>query len=202
MGPFIVIEGIDGTGKTTLAKRLSDHLRSLGLSVVQLKEPTDGPYGQKIRALSKQGRQHVRPREELELFIQDRIENCRDNIRPALGRGDIVVMDRYYLSSVAYQGALGLDPQRILERNEAIAVRPDLVLLLNIPVKSGLDRISRMRKSSHDLFEGEAYLEKVRSIFLSLRRPFIRIVDASGDADTVFRAALAHVEPLLPAIRR
>ena len=185
-GFLIAIEGIDGTGKTTLAKRLAEHIRRSGRSVVLLKEPTDGPYGRKIRSLAKQGRQHVAAEEELELFIQDRIENCRDRIRPALERGDVVVLDRYYLSSVAYQGALGLDPETILERNERIAVIPDLVVLLDLPVQDGLDRIRHTRRSAPDLFESEAYLEKVRSLFLSIRRPFIQVVDASGHPDDVF----------------
>jgi dTMP kinase len=188
-GFLLVIEGIDGTGKTTLSRRLVEWLLDTGRPAVLLREPTDGPYGRRIRALAKEGRQAVSPAEELELFIQDRIENCRDNIRPALKRGDLVVMDRYYLSSAAYQGALGLDPETILERNERIAVIPDLVLLLDIPVHAGLRRISSFRKSGPDLFENESYLEKVRSIFLTLRRPFIRVLDASRDADSVFESA-------------
>jgi dTMP kinase len=185
----LVIEGIDGTGKTTLAARLADRIRRTGRTVVLLREPTDGPYGQSIRALAKEGRQNVHPEDELELFIRDRIENCRDRIRPALERGDCVVMDRYYLSSVAYQGAQGLDPEMILERNERIAVIPDLVLLLDIPVQDGLSRIAASRPSGPDLFENRSDLERVRSIFLGIRRPFIRILDASGDADSVFRSA-------------
>jgi dTMP kinase len=196
-GFLIVLEGIDGTGKTTMAKRLADHLRSLGHSVVQLKEPTDGPHGRKIRALAKQGRQLIRPEDELELFVQDRIENCRDNIRPALERGDVVIMDRYYFSSVAYQGALGLNPDVILKRNEEIAVVPDLVLLLDMPVKDGLDRISNQRKSAHDHFEGKEYLEKVRRIFLGIERPYIRIIDASKDQENVFRQIVEKIKQIL-----
>ena len=192
-----MLEGIDGTGKTTMARRLAEHLRNAGLTVVHLKEPTDGPYGRKIRALAKQGRQHIRPEDELELFVQDRIENCRDHIRPALERGDVVVMDRYYLSSVAYQGALGLDSDAILKQNEEIAVVPDLVLLLDIPVKEGLDRISNQRKSAHDHFEGGEYLKKVRRIFLGIDRPYIRIIDASKDQDEVFRRIVEKIKQIL-----
>ncbi len=188
-GFLLVIEGIDGTGKTTLAAKLAERIRRTGRSVVLLREPTDGPFGQRIRSLAKEGRQNVRPEEELELFIQDRIENCRDHIRPALERGDCVVMDRYYLSSVAYQGALGLDPRMILERNEKIAVIPDLVLLLDTPVQDGLSRIAASRPAGPDLFENHTALERVRSIFLGIQRPFIRVLDATGDRDSVFRSA-------------
>ncbi len=188
-GFLLVIEGIDGTGKTTLAARLGERIRRAGRNVTLLREPTDGPFGRRIRSLAKEGRQNVRPEDELELFIQDRIENCRDHIRPALERGDCVVMDRYYLSSVAYQGALGLDPQMILERNEKIAVIPDLVLLLDTPAQDGLGRIAASRPDGPDLFENRLYLERVRSIFLGIKRPFIRVLDATGDRDSVFRSA-------------
>ena len=201
-GLLIVLEGIDGTGKTTMAKRLAEWLNGNGHPAIRLKEPTDGPFGRRIRALARDGRHTVSPQEELELFIQDRIENCRDHIRPALEKGQCVVLDRYYFSSAAYQGALGLDPETILKRNEEIAVVPDLVLLMDMPVKAGLERISMVRKSAHDHFEGEGYLEKVRTIFLGVRRPFIRIVDASQDPESVFREIVGTVSPLLapPAI--
>ncbi|MBN2200920.1 dTMP kinase [bacterium] len=190
---MLVIEGIDGTGKTTLAARLAERIRRTGRSVALLREPTDGPYGRRIRSLAKEGRQDILPEEELELFIQDRIQNCRENIQPALERGECVVLDRYYLSTVAYQGALGLDPQMILERNEKIAIIPDLVLLLDTPVQDGLSRIAASRPAGPDLFENRLYLERVRSIFLGIKRPFIRVLDATRDRDSVFRSAWAVV---------
>jgi dTMP kinase len=196
-GLLIVIEGIDGTGKTTMAGRLTAFLNEMGRPAVRLKEPTDGPYGRRIRSLAKEGRHTVSPKQELELFVQDRIENCRDNIRPALERGQIVVLDRYYFSSAAYQGALGLDPEAILKRNEEIAVIPDLVLLLDMPVTKGLERISDVRKSARDHFEGEEYLEKVRNIFLNIKKPYIRLIDASGSQDEVFRRMMEQVNPIV-----
>ena len=199
-GLLIVLEGIDGTGKTTMSKRLTAWLNENGYPAVWLKEPTDGPFGRKIRALASEGRHTVSPEEELELFIKDRIDNCRDNIRPALENGRCVVLDRYYFSSAAYQGALGLESETILKRNEEIAVIPDLVLLMDMPVKSGLDRISTVRKSAHDHFEGEGYLEKVRAIFLGIRRPFIRIVDASLDPESVFKEIIGKVKQALPQL--
>jgi dTMP kinase len=196
-GLLIVLEGIDGTGKTTMSKRLAAWLTENGRPAVWLKEPTDGPFGRRIRALANEGRHTVSPEEELELFIRDRIDNCRDNIRPALQNGQIIVMDRYYFSSVAYQGALGLDPETILKRNEKIAVIPDLVILMDMPVQSGLKRISTLRKSAHDHFEGEAYLGKVREIFLGIKRPYIRTVDASLDPESVFREIIRIVSSLI-----
>lgn len=194
-GLLIVIEGIDGTGKTTQAKRLVEYLNANGYPTILLKEPTDGPIGQKIRELANTGR--TSPEEELELFIQDRIENCQKNIGPALTQGKIVVLDRYYFSSVAYQGALGLDPEEILKRNEAIAILPDLVILLDLPVHEGLRRIAQERKTQKDLFENEAYLEKVRAIFLQIDRPFIRRIDALDSPEKVFDNILGWVKPLI-----
>jgi dTMP kinase len=196
-GFLIVFEGIDGTGKTTMSRRLASWLNENGHPAVWLKEPTDGPYGRKIRGLAAEGRHTVTPEQELELFIMDRIDNCRDNILPALEKGSCVVLDRYYFSSAAYQGALGLDPETILKRNEEVAVTPDLVILMDIPVRSGLDRISRNRGSGHDHFEGETYLEKVRWIFLGIRRPFIRVIDASPDQESIFSEIVGEVVPLL-----
>lgn len=194
-GLLIVIEGIDGTGKTTQAKKLVEYLNTHGYPAIFLKEPTDGPIGQKIRELANTGR--TSPEEELELFIQDRIENCQKNIGPALAQGKIVVLDRYYFSSVAYQGALGLDPEEILKRNEAIAILPDLVILLDLPVHEGLRRIAQERKTQKDLFENEAYLEKVRDIFLRIDRPFIRRIDALDSPEIVFENILRFVKPLI-----
>lgn len=194
-GLLIVMEGIDGTGKTTQAKKLVEHLNANGYSALFLKEPTDGPIGQKIRELANTGR--TTPEEELELFIQDRMENCERNIGPALAQGKIVVLDRYYFSSVAYQGALGLDPEKILKRNEAIAILPDLVILLDLPVREGLRRISQLRKTQNDLFEDEAYLEKVRTIFLQIDRPYIRRINALEHPEKVFENILRFVKPLI-----
>ena len=185
-GVLIAIEGIDGSGKTTLTKRLGDHFRQKGFAVSVFMEPTDGPYGQKIRRLAVHGRHTVTPEEELDLFMQDRIEDCELNLKPALDRHELVFIDRYYFSSIAYQGALGIDVQHILEWSEEIAIIPDRVLIIDIPVKLGLSRIQHLRGDAHTDFEKEEYLEEVRRIFLRMDAPYIRVVDGSREQDPVF----------------
>ena len=132
-GLLIVFEGLDGAGKTTQLGLLYDHLLEQGQDVVRLREPTDGPWGQKLRQLMVHGRDNVTPATELEWFLNDRREHVDQRIRPALDRKQIVLLDRYYFSTMAYQGALGYDPQDIRARNEAFAPPPDLLLLLNLP---------------------------------------------------------------------
>ena len=93
-GWLFVFEGIDGSGKTTQMRRVAEALRARGLRVVELFEPTDGRFGRQIRMLSRKRRRPIPPEQEMDLFVRDRMENVENNIRPALGRGDIVLLDR------------------------------------------------------------------------------------------------------------
>jgi len=167
-GILITIEGIDGVGKTTQAKMLAEYLKGKGYEVEQLREPTTGQWGMKIRNLTKHGR-NVAPREECEMFLKDRIEDVQNNIIPALKNGRIVIMDRYYYSNMAYQGALGLDMNRIGEENEKFAPKPDLAIILDVPPEVGLARITNNRKEGLNYFETLDYQSKVRGLFLSMR---------------------------------
>jgi len=159
---LIAIEGIDGAGKTTIARFLKDELEKRGYSVVLLKEPTDGEYGRKIKEAEKR----FEPEEELKLFLLDRKEDVENNILPALRDGKIVIMDRYYISSMAYQGARGLDMDEIQRANEEIAPKPDLVIILDVSPQEGLRRVGK--RGNRTIFEEESYLAKVRKNFLKV----------------------------------
>jgi len=185
-GILIALEGVDGAGKTTQTIRLRDHFRRLGFEVEIFKEPTDGKYGQEIRNLAINGRHTVTPEYELELFIKDRIEDCEKNLGPALLQKKLIFIDRYYFSSIAYQGALGLNTDYILKRNKEVAIMPELVIILDVAVKIGLSRIKNFRKEEYNHFEREDYLEKVRSIFLKMKDTYIQIIDGSREEDEVF----------------
>src|SRR5215467_937133 len=176
-GLFIVFEGVDGAGKTTQVHLLAERLRQAGYEVVCLKEPTEGPWGQKLRQLAQHGRQEISPAMELEWFLQDRREDVERNIQPALARGQIVLLDRYYFSTMAYQGALQLDPEEIRVRNEAFAPRPDLLFMLDIPPERGLQRVQQRGALSH--FERLDYLKRVAAIFAAMRFPYLQHIDAS-----------------------
>jgi dTMP kinase len=194
-GWLIVIEGIDGAGKSTLVRQFADYCQAHGLGCVTSGEPTRGPWGQKLRRSMTEGRLTLE--EELDLFLKDRAEHVDTLIRPALQRGDVVVLDRYYFSTAAYQGARGVDPEWILARNEQFAPEPDLVLLLDFDPAAGLDRI-RARGDAPNSFEELEQLREVRRIFLSLRRPCIHLINAARTTDAVWQdcekefAALRH----------
>jgi dTMP kinase len=194
-GLFIVFEGVDGAGKTTQVCLLAERLQGAGYEVVCLKEPTEGPWGQKLRQLAQHGRQEIPPATELEWFLQDRREDVEHNIQPALARGQIVVLDRYYFSTIAYQGALQLDPEEIRARNEAFAPPPDLVFLLHLPAAQGWQRVRQRGTLSH--FERLDYLERVAAIFAAMDFPYLRRIDASADPLTVQEHIWQEVAALL-----
>jgi dTMP kinase len=181
-GFLIAIEGIDGAGKSTLQRRLADWCRSEGRIVTTGREPTDGPHGRALRESARSGR--LSPEAELELFLKDRHDHVASVIAPALRRGEVVILDRYYFSTAAYQGARGIDPEKILAANEAFAPVPDLVLLLDIDPSAGHQRIGA-RGGAPDGFEGAAYLADVRRIFLGFDRPFILRIDANSPPEAV-----------------
>ncbi len=186
-GVLIAIEGIDGSGKSTQAKRLVSFLTESGYDAVYLLEPTLGKWGKEIREMAERGRREKSPEEEYRLFLLDRKENVKENILPALKAKKIVVLDRYYFSTMAYQGALGIDPDEIRGENEAFAPMPDLVILLTIPVSQGLSRIKEKR-GGFTAFEGREYLERVKSIFEDFVSPLTNVVTIDGAAkeDDVF----------------
>ena len=196
-GLLIVLEGIDGSGKTTQAKSLVRRLRARGWEAVFFREPTRGKWGREIKRQAARA-DSLTPPQELDLFIKDRRENVEKNLGPALRKGKVVVLDRYYFSTIAYQGAKGIDPRRIRRLNEAFAARPDLVVVLDIAAGEGLARIEG-RKTRDELFEREDYLARVGEIFKSFRGPNILHLDGRGDRRSVGRAIWARVSRLLPS---
>jgi dTMP kinase len=190
-----VFEGLDGAGKTTQVRRLSEHLRQGGYDVVCLKEPTSGPWGQKIRQLAQGGRQGIPPATELEWFLADRRQDVEQNIRPALARGQIVLLDRYYFSTMAYQGALGCDPEAIRVCNEAFAPPPDLLFLLDISPAQGLQRVRRERQL--DDFERLEYLERVAALFARMCFPYLRRIPATLAPEAIHAQIWREVQAVL-----
>jgi len=182
-GFLLVVEGIDGAGKSTQARRLAEGL-GRRFEVELSREPTQGPFGRRIR--ESMAGERMAPAEELRCFVEDRREHVAQVVLPALARGKIVVLDRYYFSTAAYQGARGFDAGAILEENEAFAPPPDLLLLLDVNPKLGRARISG-RGDVANSFEQEEELGRVRSIFGGIERPYLRRVDASGPEEEVWR---------------
>ena len=204
MGVFIVLEGIDGAGKSTQAKLLKLWFEERGYEVVLTKEPTDTPFGKLIRRLVLTGGREgiidgakISHEAEALLFAADRAEHVDKLIKPALESGKVVISDRYFYSSLAYQWARGLDLEWLIDLNR-FAIRPDVVILLDLPVKESMKRIkTRSIKTEFDkIFELQ---KKVRENYLKLaeRFPEIKIVNALEDVEGVHRQIVALVEALL-----
>jgi dTMP kinase len=182
-GFLLAIEGIDGAGKSTQVARVAEELRKQGYDVVTTREPTPGKWGQLLRDSALKGR--LSPKDELDAFVADRREHVESLIKPSLQAGKVVVIDRYYFSTVAYQGARDVLPvDELLAMNEAFAPPPDLLILLDVDPAGGLGRVgSRGDKANY--FENLEALVKCRSIFLGLRKPYLRVIDASQPANEV-----------------
>lgn len=193
-GFLLALEGIDGAGKSVQARAVGAALEARGLSVVLTHEPTQGPWGRLLRESATRGR--LAPAEELEAFLKDREQHVREVIRPGLAAGRVVITDRYYFSTVAYQGARGLDPAELLRRNEAFAPEPHLLVLLDLDPAAGRARIGQ-RDGRTNQFEQLAELERVRVIFLALQKPYLLRLDATRPAAELTAEILAAVDRAL-----
>jgi dTMP kinase len=193
-GRLVAFEGIDGCGKSTQIARLARALRDRDPLCTH--EPTDGPHGRRIRAMARSGAS-VAPKDELAWFLDDRREHVSRVIAPALAAGRLVLTDRYFLSTVAYQGARGLDWHEILEQSEAEFPIPDRVLLLEIPAEAGLARTHTRGRPAEPSFEDVGRLRRAAAIFAEIDRPYLRRIDAARDPDAVFADVEAAVRELL-----
>ena len=197
-GHLVALEGIDGSGKSTAAHGIVRVLRDEGHEVVATREPTDGPWGRRIREMAASG-ETVDPAEELRWFVEDRREHVRDVIEPGLAAGQIVLTDRYFLSTVAYQGARGLDWRPLLADAERSFRVPDLALLFEIEPAAGLARTRSRGDAAEPAFEEQHFLERVAAIYAAIERPWLQRIDASRAPSIVAADARARVDALLAA---
>jgi len=181
-GVFIVFEGIDGSGKSTHIKLLAKELRERGHQVLETSEPSRDRIGTFIREYAERTGERFTLETETLLFAADRYEHVKQVITPALERGMVVISDRYFYSSIAYQGATGIDLDWIREMNR-FASRPDLGVLLDIHPENSLQRVNDRAKT---VFEVSDYLRKVRDIYMEMveRGELVR-VDADRPRDEV-----------------
>lgn len=207
-GVFLSLDGLDGTGKSTQARLLADRLRGLGVPVTACADPGGTPLGAKLRELLLFARDtSIDPRAEAALFMASRAQLIDEVIRPALVRGEVVVCDRFLLSTVVYQGhgrhdAGGLGPDALWEIGTAFAdgLLPDLTVVFDLPP----DEAALRRGRSPDRMESRDgdYFRAVRQGFLAEARRQADthvILDASPPADEVHAAVWAAVSPLLRA---
>lgn len=186
-GILIAIEGIDGAGKTTQAQMLAESLRHAGFPVLATKEPTNGPHGQRIRRSAIEGRMSAE--DELQAFLDDRREHVELELAPALARGEIVIVDRYYYSTAAYQGSRGLNPTEIIATNEAFAPRPDLLVLVDVPVDESLARVTT-RDGAGNKFEERDSLLACAAVFDTISGAHVVRVDGAQPRSRVHSAIL------------
>lgn len=199
-GRFITLEGGEGTGKSTQARRLAEALRGAGREVVLTREPGGSPAAEAIRDLLLDGTvAPFGPAAEALMFAVARADHMRRTIRPALADGVWVVCDRFIDSTRAYQGAAGV-PRAEIDRLEALAIgadRPDLTLILDLPPELGLRRM-RARGAAADRYEADttAVHEARRAAFLTIaaaESERCAVIDASGDVEAVAEAIGAAV---------
>lgn len=190
----MVIEGIDGAGKSTLARNLAARLEREGLPVLLTREPTEGPFGRRIRALAASKRDRVPADEEWRLFHEDRRIHVEEVVRPALAAGRVVVQDRSWPSTVAYQGERGLDREMLAAAERRIAPDPDVLLVVDLPPEEAHTRIRASRGSTDDFEELES-LRRLREVFRAFEGAVI--LDGRRAADELAADAYAHVTGVL-----
>jgi len=203
-GRLVVLEGVEGAGKTTQVARLADWLVKSGIPHTVAREPGGTPVGEAIRSvLLDRVELDVPPPTELLLILAARSAFVRRVVRPALERGEVVVADRYELSTLAYQGyGRGLDLADI-DRLNAFAtggLEADLTVVLDVPVETGLARQTREGKDADRMERGgREFLERVRTGYRELAAHDSRavLVDASGSADEVHGTVLESIEACL-----
>ena len=198
-GRLLAFEGLDGSGKSTQVAALARALAAAGRDVVATHEPSGGPTGARIREMARAGAL-LPPEEELRWFVEDRRAHVREEVAPSLDAGRVVVTDRYFLSTVAYQGARGLDWRAILAASEAEFPLPDLVVLLEIDPRRGLERVRARGAALEGAFERVERLRRVAEILAAIDRPWIERIGAEGSPAAVHAAVLARVRARLPEL--
>lgn len=176
-GILIAIEGIDGAGKTTQVRKLKAALQRAGISVVASKEPTNGQWGSILRKSAFEGRMPLD--EELQTFIKDRAEHVETLIQPHLEAGDVVILDRYFYSTIAYQGARGADADTVAREMLDRFPIPDAVFVLDIDPVIGIHRIANDRNEEPNHFEDRDNLAAARSIFRQMKGNTLRFLDGN-----------------------
>jgi len=206
-GRFITLEGIEGAGKSTVARFARDWLAARGITVCLTREPGGTPLAERVRqlVLDRQG-EPITPVTETLLMFAARGLHLENLIRPALARGDWVICDRFTDATRAYQGAgRGVSAEWIEQLASAVqrGLQPDCTLLLDLPVAVGLER-ARLRSGATptDRFEEEPaqFFERTRAAYLTLARAEparFRVVDASGTLSTVEKQVEAVLDSIL-----
>jgi dTMP kinase len=180
--------------------RLEGYLKAKGFDVLVTKEPTDGRYGTELRRMLKNDKDPKRNAELcLELFVKDRAEHLKDEIEPFLKKDNsIVLCDRYYYSTIAFQHTQGVDIEKVIAENMAFR-SPDIAFILDIPPETALKRI-KQRGIPSEKFEQKEFMGQLRKNFLKICSELddnIKVIDASGSKGDVFSQIRDSLDRLL-----
>jgi dTMP kinase len=187
MSKLIVFEGIDGAGKTTVSRKIVEILSSKGFKTFYTREPSDSPFAQLLNDLKT--KIDTGPIIDALAMSLDRAFHMMNEVEPRLAEGYVVVMDRYYHSTIAYQGAMGADIKWIRDINRVFR-RPDIAFYLDVSVETAMRRI-RDKKSRWPFYEFKDFLSKVRDIYLKLvEENELIYVDAERDLNDVINQVI------------
>jgi len=208
-GLFIAFEGIDGCGKTTQIEKVAAWLESRGVKTEIAHEPNDlYPIGQTIKKMLRGEMDKTEdPKEFQRLYVIDRAQDIVSFIKPALTRGEVFIMDRFVLSTIAFGMLSNLTAEELISMHEEVMgshlIWPDLNIILDVPGKKSASRIIQTRAST-EFFDKEAWLEKVRQNYLNIAtspkfKKTTVVIDGARDIEEVFEDVKHAIELILPA---
>ena len=178
-GKFIVVEGLDGSGKDAQIKLLVDYLKKIGKDVIEKKEPKiDSQAGKKIKQALRQ-EITLEPLELQSLYVEDRKEHLKNKVIPALKEGKLVVSSRYAFSTFAYGASDGLDVDFLIKMNKQFLL-PDLTIMIDVSPESCVERIE-VRGEPKELFEKKEKLEKVNEFYKKMPEMFENVIMVNGE---------------------
>ncbi len=197
---FIVFDGLDGSGKGEMVKRLNDYLVKKGFKVLVTKEPTDGKYGKEIKKILREEKDpRIGAEKCLGLFVKDREEHLAKEIGPFLEQENtVVICDRYYYSTIAFQHTQGVEMEKIVFENMSFRT-PDIVFVLDLPAETALERVDR-RGGGKEKFEELEFMKELRKNFLKLKDVLddnIKVIDASKSKDKVFEQIKKEIDKVI-----
>ncbi len=203
-GIFIVIDGIDGSGKSEIVKMLHNYLfsKSKKYRILTTREPTNGRYGKQIREMLRKEKDPLSSDKKLtDLFIKDRKEHIKNIIKPFLKKTNyyelnIVICDRYYYSTIAFQGSQGISMKLLINKNKSF-LRPDIAFILDLEPTIALERIKHREKEK---FEQLEFMRKIRKNFLMLPRLLkdnIKFIDCNKPLKDVFADIKSETDKLI-----